>query len=151
MPADDREAIGRRSEVHLSLDVEGNGSHREDSPLGAEQVSNEVKACDVVAQLIPDRRDQQVPDGMVLERPIAGEAVLQDARPSATPFIVAAQCGKCHAQVAGWEYAELLAEASRGAAVVGHRHDTGELPGQVTQCRKTGGETVPTSQSDNPG
>jgi len=103
----------------------------------------------MVTELVPDRGDQQVADGVVLERTVAGESVLQDARPGAAPFVVAAQRGESHTEVAGWQHAELFAQSSGGPPVVGDRDDSGELSGEMAQRREAGCQPMATTQRND--
>ena len=64
------------------------------------------------------------------------EPVLEHPRPGLAPAVVTAQCCQRHPQVTWREYAELVAQPSRRAPVVGHRHHGGQVGGDPAQGRQ---------------
>ena len=129
---------------HPRGDVHRRGRHRQHPAVGAEQPAHPVERADVVAHQLPQRDDQQVADDVALHLAVAGEAVLDDLGPGAAPLVVAAQRGERHPQVARGQHAELAAQPARRAAVVGDRHDGGQVvDGEVVveaAQRRQGGE-----------
>ena len=111
----------------LRRDVERRQRHREHPPAGAEQASHPVEAVHVVVQQVPERDDEQVAHRVAVHLALGVEPVLEDLRPGLAPPVVAAEGGERHPQVAGRKYAELLAQPSRGAAVVRDRDDGGQV------------------------
>ena len=130
-------------------DLQGHGRHRQHPAVGIEQPPHELQPVDRFGVKVPQRDDQQVAEGMPTERPVTGEAVLQNITPLMPPITIGAQGRQRHPQVAGGQHAELLAQTPTGAAVVGHRDDGGDRLAHVTQRRQRGREPMPTAQRDN--
>ena len=92
--------------------------------------------------------DEEVAEGVALE-PIAGaEAVLEEARHERLGL---GQGGQALADIAGGDDAEVLAEASRGAPVVGHGDDGGEVAGVFLEPPEEHGEPRSPTDSDDAG
>ena len=75
--------------------------------------------------------------------------MLQHPRPGLAPPVVAAEGGERHPQVAGREYAELVAQPARGAAVVGDRDDGGQVGGDAAQGGQGGRQPVAATEGDD--
>lgn len=86
---------------------------------------------------------------MALEVARPGETVLQHVAPGVAPVAVVAERRQRHAQVAGREDVELLAQAPARAAVVSDRHDGGDVVGQQPEGGQGSGEPVPTAERDD--
>jgi hypothetical protein len=91
----------------VGLDLQRLGGHRQHSPAGIEQATHEVEPLDSVSQLVPDRDDEQIAQGVACERPFASEPVLQDVPPGAPPRAVLTQRREGHPQVTRREHVEL--------------------------------------------
>ena len=82
--------------------------------------------------------DEQVAQSVIVEFPLAREAMLEHVAPRQAPLGVIGQRGQGHAQVPGRQAVELAAQAPGGPAVVGdgdHRREAmGDVP-QRPQCR----------------
>ncbi|MDQ0814076.1 hypothetical protein QFZ63_005790 [Streptomyces sp. B3I7] len=105
----------------------------------------------MVAELFPQGDDQQVADRVFVQVALGLEAVLDDAGPGLAPVVVPAQRGQRLAQVAGREHAELVAETSAGAAVVGDGDDGGEVAGDAAQRGERGGQPHAAAEGDHLG
>jgi hypothetical protein len=103
------------------------------------------------AEQLPQRHDQQVADGVLVQLAVAAEAVLDDVAPGLTPLVVAAQCGQRHAQVAGRQHAQLPAQPPAGPAVVGDGDDRAQPVGDPAQGRQGGVQPVTAAERDDPG
>ena len=123
------------SAAHLGADVQRRQRHRQHPAACAEQPADPVEALDRVAEQLPQPHDQQVADRVPAQLAVAVEAVLHHPRPGAAPLVVPAQGGQGHPQVAGRQHAELVAQPSRRAAVVGHGDDRGEVVDDADAAR----------------
>ena len=147
----ERVGIGGVEPAHLGGDVERRQRHRQHPAAGAEQPADPVEGRDVVAELLPETDDQQVADDVAAHLAGAVEAVLQDARPGLAPLVVAAQGGEGHPEVARRQDAELGAQPSGRAAVVGHGDDRGEVDREPAQRGQGRVQPVPAAESGDAG
>ena len=76
---------------------------------------------------------------MIVEFPLAREAMLEHVAPRQAPLGVIGQRGQGHAQVPGRQAVELPPQASGGPAVVGHGDHGSELMGDMAQRPQGGG------------
>lgn len=120
--------------LDLGLEFQGHRRHGQHPAVRAEQLADQVERLDVVAELLPQRDDQQIADRVVVQLALALEAVLDHLGPGLAPVVVAAQRGQRLAQIAGRQDAQLVAEAAAGAAVVGDRDHGGQVTGDAAQC-----------------
>ncbi len=119
--------------------------------MRAEQPADQVKGLHVVAELLPQGDDQQIADRVLVQVALGLEAVLDDPGPGLAPVVVAAQGGEGLAQITRGKDAQLVAEASAGAAVVGHGDDGGEVAGDPAQGGERGGQSHAAAQGDHLG
>ena len=119
--------------------------------MRAQQPADQVEGLDVVAELLPQGDDQQIADRVFVQVALGLEAVLDDAGPGLAPVVVAAQRGQRLAQVAGRQDAQLVPQASAGAAVVGHGDDGGEVAGDPAQRGERGGQAHAAAERDDLG
>src|SRR5690625_506193 len=132
-----------------SLDVQRYRAHGQHAALCAEEPSNQVEPTDVVTEQLPQRHDQQVADGVVVQVASAFEPVLQHVGPRTPPFVVATQGRQRHPQVTRREYPELVPQACRRAPGVCAGRDGGEVRRAPAQRRETRGEPVPAPERDH--
>ena len=118
-------------------------------PLCTEQSGHPVESVDGLAEQLPEGDDEQVADRVVVQFAVAVEAMLQDVGPGPAPLVVAAQRGQRHPQVARRQHAELAPQPARRTAVVGDRHDGGQLVRDLAQGGQRGGQAVPATQCDD--
>jgi hypothetical protein len=59
--------------------------------VGTEQPPHPVKPFDVSTEQLPERHDEEVPDGMLVEITVTSETVLKDLSPGASPLVISAQ------------------------------------------------------------
>lgn len=147
------DVLGPLREMALDqcLQFQGYGGHGQHPPVRAEQLADQVEGLDVIAELFPEGDDQEVADGVLVQVALGLEAVLDDPGPGLAPVVVAAQRGQRLAQVAGRQYAQLVAQASAGAAVVGHGDDGGEVAGDPAEGSERGGQAHAAAEGDHLG
>ena len=135
--------------------VSGTRGHGQDLAAGAEQRAGPLQAGHGVAQQFPERDDQQVAHGVVVQGAAAAlagrEAVLHDVAPGAAPVGVVAQRGQGHPEIPGRQDAVLFAQPAGGSAVVRHGDDRGQLGGQQPQRGQRGREAVAAAERDDGG
>jgi hypothetical protein len=95
---------------HLRDDIQRHRGHRQHPAAGAEQPSHPFQARDRVAEQVPQRHDEQVPDGVPGELMIAAEPVLHHLAPGGAPVVVPAQRGQRHPQVTRRQDTEITAQ-----------------------------------------
>ena len=123
--------------------------HRQHPAARPEQPGDPVEPVDVVVQQLPERDDQQVAHRVAVHLAVGLEPVLEHLGPGLSPPVVAAQGRQRHPQVTGREHAELLAQPSRRAAVVGDRDHRRQVGGQPPQRGQGRGQPVPATQRDD--
>ncbi|SII80823.1 Uncharacterised protein [Mycobacteroides abscessus subsp. abscessus] len=146
LAADDLEGAG---ELDVGLDRQRHRRHRQHPAVGAQELGHPVESGDVVAVDLPQGGDEEVADGMAVEFAVGIEAVLDDVAPGPPPVAVVAEGGQSHPQVAGRQTPELVAQASRGAAVVGDGDDGGERLREQAEGAQGGVEAVSAAERDD--
>ena len=153
LPSHDLERLGVLGvePADLGVDVHRAQRHREHTALGPQEPPHDVEGADMVAELLPQRHDEQVADDVAVHLALAGEAVLEDTLPGAAPLVLAAQRGERHPQVTGRQDAELAAQPARRAAVVGHGDHRGQVVhhhvvDEVAQRTQGGVQAVPATE-----
>ena len=117
-------------------------------PAGVQQGARPVKASYRIVQQLPERRNQQITERVVVQgelpRVVLGrrKTVLHDVAPGAAPIGVVTQRRESHAQIAGRENAHLLTQTTRGTAVIRHGHHSRQVGGHVAQSRKRSVQAV---------
>src|SRR5690606_3502924 len=106
---------------------------------------------DLVTEEVPQGDDEEVADGVPVQRPVRAEAALEDVPPGLAPLGVVAERRPRHPHAPGREHAELVAQTAGGAAVVGDRDDGGEVPAHVPQRPQGGGQAVAAAEGDGTG
>ncbi len=147
----DRVRTVRFMALDLGLEFQGHRRHGQHPAVRAEQLADQVERLDVVAELLPQRDDQQIADRVVVQLALALEAVLDHLGPGLAPVVVAAQRGQRLAQIAGRQDAQLVAEAAAGAAVVGDRDHGGQVTGDAAQRGQRGGQAHASAQGHHLG
>ena len=130
-------AVGAVDDVRL--DDQGRGAHGDHPSVDRQEPPDPVQALDLIAEKLPQREDEQVAQGVVIELALAGETVLEHIAPGQPPLGVVGQRGQGHAQVPGRQAVELPPQASGGPAVVGHGDHGSELMGDMAQRPQGGG------------
>ncbi len=156
LAADAHEGVGvvGHQPAHVGGDVHRHQRHRQHPTGGAEQPADVVERVDVVAEQLPEPDDEQVADHVVAHLAVAGEPVLEHPRPGHAPLVAPAERRQRHPQVARGQHAELAAQPTRRAAVVGDGDDRGEvvdheLVDQQPQRRQRGVQPVAAAEGDD--
>ena len=126
----------------LRLEHDRNRGGRQHAAHRPEQAARLVEGLVEVAQGAGQAGDDQVADGVALEL-AALEAVLEHAGPHR---VGVGQRHEAAAQVAGGGDAERLAQAAARTAVVGHRHDGGDVARVAAHRLQRRGQAVPAAQ-----
>ena len=92
--------------------------------------------------------DEEVSERVPIKPVTRAEAVLEEARHQGLGL---GECGQALADVARGDDAEVLAQASGGAAVVGDRDDGGEVAGVLLESAEEHGEARPATDGDDAG
>ena len=119
--------------------------------MDRQQSSHPVESGDVVSQQLPQRQDEQVSQGVVIELPVPLKPVLEHVPPGQPPLGVLAQGGQRHPQVPRRQAVELPTQTPRGPAVIGDGDDGGEPVSDVPQRPERGGQAVPAPQGHDGG
>ena len=134
---------------HGTVNHHGVQRHGEHAAAGVQQGARPVQAGHRVVQQLPERRDEQVAERVVVQGKLPlvafgrGETVLHDVAPGAAPIGVVAERRERHAQISGRKNTHLLTQAPRGAAVVRHGYHGRQVGGHVAQSRKGSVQAVP--------
>src|SRR5215467_6493615 len=118
--------------------------------MRAEEPGDPVKRLNLVAEQLPERDDQQVPDSVPAELAAAREPVLNYLAPGSPPGVVAAERRERHPQVTRREDAVLAAQPAARATVVGDRDDRGQVAGDTAHRGQAGVQTVAAAESHDP-
>ena len=135
--------------VHIRLDVDRRRRHGQDASLCAEESTNPVEAFDGIVEELPQAGDQQVAEGMPVERAGRVEAQLHDVAPGQPPLGFLTERGQRHAQVAGRQDRHLLAQSPGATPVIGDGHDGRQRAGDVAQCPQGRGQAVSAAEGDD--
>ena len=133
----------------LGDDLQRLPRHRQHPAPGPQQAADEVEALDGVVEQLPDRDDHEVAEGVPGEVARPREAVLQHVAPGVPPLAVVAERRERHAQVAGRQHVELVAEATARSAVVGDGDDGGDAVGEQAQRGQGGRQAVAATERDD--
>ena len=116
--------------------VERGGQH---AAAHLEHVRGLLHGALEVAGHLGERGHEQVAEAVALQAAVVGEAVLEEL---AHQRLVVGERDQAVAQVAGRRHAHVAAQQPGAAAVVGHRHDGGEVAGVRLEAAQQGGEAV---------
>ena len=80
---------------------------------------------DRIPEAPPQAGNQQVPDGMIIQRAVRAEPVLQHIGPGPPGLVITAKRRQRHPQVSWRQAVELLAQPTGGTPVIGDSDDGG--------------------------
>ena len=135
--------------VHIRLDVDRRRRHGQDASLCAEETPDPVEAFDRIVEELPQAGDQQVAEGVPVERAGRVQAQLHDVAPGQTPLGFLAEGRQRHAQVAGRQDRHLLAQSAGATAVVGDSHNSRQRAGDMAQRPQGCGQAVSAAEGDD--
>ena len=135
--------------VHIRLNVDRRRRHGQDTPLRTQQTTDPVEAFDRIVEKLPQAGDQQVAEGVPVERAGRVEAQLHDVSPRQAPLGFLTERGQRHAQIAGGQDWHLLAQSAGATAVVGDGHDGGQRAGNVAQRPQRCGQSVSAAKGND--
>src|SRR5690625_1487785 len=142
-------AVGPAVVADVGVSFYGDRRHRDDPPFGAEQLTDEFQTGNGITEEFPQRDDEEVADGVAIERTGGREPVLEHLAPGDAPVRVGAQRGQGHPQIPRREHVEFLAKPPGGTAVIGNGDDRGDIGGDVPQRLQARGESVPAAEGDD--
>ena len=130
----------------LGGDFQRYGRHGQHSAFGSEQFGDHVQPGNRIAETFPQPDDQEIADGMIIERPSAAESVLQNVGPGTAGLVIAAQRRERHSEVPRRQAVKFVAKPAGRSAVVSDRDDRGQVVGHPAQRRQRGGQSMPAAE-----
>ena len=116
--------------------------HRQHTAARIQQGTRPVQTRNRVIQQLPESRNQQVTESMVIQRELTliplgrAKTMLHHITPRATPIGVITQRRKRHTQISRRENTHLLTQTTRRAAIVSNRHNSRQIRRDVAKRRQ---------------